>query len=68
MTKIQDIDPLWLKKESATTLARLLPRLESGFQDLVDSAEWQGYLERLRRHFPRLFERLYALYLSLIHI
>ncbi|MFP3873119.1 MAG: alpha-amylase family protein [Thiohalophilus sp.] len=59
---INDIDPQWLEKESRTTLARLLPRLEAVFGEQVDSAEWEGYLERLKRHFPRLFERLYRLY------
>ncbi|MDZ7660787.1 alpha-amylase family protein [Thiohalophilus sp.] len=62
MNTVRNIDPLWLQKESATTLARLLPRLEAGFQEQVDSAEWEGYVERLKRHFPGLFERLYALY------
>ncbi|MGD8795663.1 MAG: alpha-amylase family protein, partial [Thiohalophilus sp.] len=62
MATINNIEPLWLKRESSTTLARLLPRLEAGFQDQVDSAEWQGYQERLKRHFPQLFEKLYALY------
>jgi len=55
-------DPFWLKKQSDTTLRRLLPRLEHRFKDQVVAAEWEGYLERLKRHFPNLFEKLYALY------
>jgi len=54
--------PEWLRREREISLGRLLPRVEARLKDSVDPAEWEGYLERLRRHFPRLFERLYALY------
>ncbi|MEO0014808.1 MAG: hypothetical protein RLZZ535_3197, partial [Cyanobacteriota bacterium] len=50
------------KKRSATSLSRLLPRLEERFCDHVDTVEWQGYLERINTHFPRLFQLLYQLY------
>ena len=50
------------EKQSATSLSRLLPRLEERFSSRVDSGEWQGYLERLHTHFPRLFRLLYKLY------
>lgn len=62
MTTNSSKDPAWLRKESDTTLRRLLPRLEFRFKGEVEAAEWEGYLERLKRHFPRLFEQLYALY------
>lgn len=54
--------PEWLRRESETSLRRLLPRIEARFKPRTDPAEWEGYLDRLQRHFPRLFERLYALY------
>ena len=50
------------EKRSATSLARLLPRLEERFADRVERVEWQGYLERINTHFPRLFRLLYQLY------
>ena len=54
--------PEWLRRESETSLRRILPRVEARLKAQTDPAEWEGYLERLRRHFPRLFERLHALY------
>ena len=50
------------EKQSATSLSRLLPRLEERFRDRVELVEWQGYLERIKTHFPRLFRLLYRLY------
>ena len=44
------------------SLDRLLPRLEARFAAQVDDDEWEGYLNRLRHHFPRLFSGLHALY------
>ena len=55
-------DQPWLKTHAATSLNRLLPRLESRFADQVDDDEWEGYLNRLKNHFPRLFSGLHALY------
>lgn len=52
----------WLGRESSASLRRLLPRLEAKYQDQTDPAEWDVYIGRLKRHFPRLFERLHALY------
>ena len=52
----------WLGKESNASLRRLLPRLEAKYKDQTDPAEWEVYIGRLKRHFPRLFERLHALY------
>ena len=43
-------------------MSRLLPRLEERFRDRVEPVEWQGYLERIKTHFPRLFRLLYQLY------
>ncbi|MDH3527455.1 MAG: alpha-amylase family glycosyl hydrolase, partial [Gammaproteobacteria bacterium] len=55
-------DTAWLTNHAAVSLQRLLPRLESRFADRVDEDEWEGYLTRLRQHFPRLFSGLHALY------
>ncbi len=55
-------DNVWLTTHAAVSLQRLLPRLESRFADRVDEDEWEGYLTRLRLHFPRLFSGLHALY------
>jgi len=52
----------WLDDHSRTALSRLFPRIEARFKAQTDAAEWEAYTLRLRRHFPRLFERLYALY------
>jgi amylosucrase len=55
-------DEKWLDEQAASSLKRLLPRLDSRFRERVDDAEWHGYVARLRRHFPRLFAYLFALY------
>jgi amylosucrase len=55
-------DDRWLEEQAAASLKRLLPRLEARFREQVDDAEWHGYAARLRRHFPRLFSHLFALY------
>ncbi|MGD8319280.1 MAG: amylosucrase [Gemmatimonadota bacterium] len=54
--------PDWIQEHSASSLARLLPRMEARFAGETDPAEWEAYVDRLRRHFPRLFGRLHALY------
>jgi amylosucrase len=55
-------DTSWFGKESTASLRRLLPRLEEKFRDRTDQAEWDVYIGRLKRHFPRLFGRMHALY------
>ncbi|OSM06214.1 putative alpha amylase catalytic subunit [Magnetofaba australis IT-1] len=40
----------------------MFPRIEARFKDQVDPAEWDAYAQRLKTQFPRLFERLFALY------
>ena len=55
-------DTTWLEERSAESLRRLLPRIEARFRDSTDPVEWETYTDRLRRHFPRLFARLHALY------
>lgn len=55
-------DGAWVARHSATSLARLMPRLEARLGSQVDEAEWQAYKERVHRHFPRLFKLLYQLY------
>jgi len=52
----------WHREQAALTLRRLLPRINERFEGRTDPAEWAGYLERLTRHFPALFERLHRLY------
>jgi len=55
-------DSAWLAHETASSLRRLLPRIEQRFRSQVEPVEWEAYVERLKRHFPRLFDRLFALY------
>ena len=52
----------WFKQEGESSLRRLLPRIESKFKDQTDAVEWEMYVNRLKRHFPRLFTQLYQLY------
>jgi amylosucrase/maltose alpha-D-glucosyltransferase/alpha-amylase len=51
-----------LNKKGATTLARLLPRLEAKFSAHVEEDDWLGYVERLRKYFNQLFRALHSLY------
>ena len=55
-------DTNWHETHAATSLNRILPRLEARFANGIDTNEWEGYLNRLRQHFPRLFSCLHALY------
>ena len=55
-------DNPWFRTHAAMSLERLLPRLESRFAERVDDDEWEGYMNRLRMNFPRLFSGLHALY------
>ncbi len=52
----------WVEEQSAIAMKRLFPRIESRFRDRTEAVEWDAYTNRLRRHFPRLFERLHGLY------
>ncbi len=53
----------WYNKQSALTLKRILPRLESRVLEQVDNpADWEGYLQRVHQHFPRFFKLLHQLY------
>jgi len=56
------VDSNWNNKQASSSLARLLPLLSERYENKVEEAEWQGYLERLNRHFPRLFGLLHQLY------
>jgi len=55
-------DTSWYQKQAAASLRRLLPRLETKFASHVDHDEWQGLVQRMHDHFPKLFECLYELY------
>ncbi len=55
-------DEQWISEQAERSLERLLPRLEQRFREAVDEVEWLAYTERVERHFPRLFKRLYGLY------
>ncbi len=55
-------DSNWKSKQANSSLVRLLPLLTERYKNKVDEGEWQGYLERLNRHFPRLFGLLHQLY------
>ncbi len=46
----------------ALSLKRLLPRLEQRFSPQLEPAEWQGFRQRLKQHFPRVFATLHELY------
>ena len=52
----------WIEEHSAIALKRLFPRIEYRFRERTEAVEWEAYTHRLRRHFPRLFERLHGLY------
>jgi amylosucrase len=52
----------WVEEQSALAMKRLFPRIESRFRERTEAVEWDAYTRRLRRHFPRLFERLHDLY------
>jgi amylosucrase/maltose alpha-D-glucosyltransferase/alpha-amylase len=52
----------WIEEQSALAMKRLFPRIESRFMERTEAVEWDAYTRRLRRHFPRLFERLHGLY------
>ena len=56
------MDPVWLAQQSFASLARVLLRLEERFAHQVEEREWQGYKQRLERHFSRLFGLLYQFY------
>lgn len=62
MTRMMPKDSVWLERESAASLQRLLPRIEARFRERTEAGDWEAYVERLTRHFPRLFSRLHALY------
>ena len=55
-------DADWHRQHAAASLKRLLPRLEARFAAQVDTDAWQGYLQRLNNHFPKLFSALHQLY------
>ena len=46
----------------AKALSRLMPRLEQRFSGETEPAQWDAYTRRLRKYFPILFRRLFALY------
>lgn len=52
----------WVQEHSAIALKRLFPRIEARFKDQTEAAEWEAYAQRIKRHFPRMFERLHTLY------
>jgi len=55
-------DSGWTQQQSALSLKRLLPRLEQRFAAQLEAAEWQGFRQRLKQHFPRVFATLHELY------
>jgi len=52
----------WAGRQAATSLSRLMPRLEARYAAQTEPSEWHGFRERVERHFPALFERLHRLY------
>ena len=57
---MNQVDPQ--ARQIATSLSRLLPRLSERFANQVEPETWQGYVSRIKTHFPRLFRLLYQLY------
>ena len=55
-------DQTWFTEESEASLRRLLPRIESRYKSETDSVEWDMYVGRLKKLFPRLFNLLHDLY------
>ena len=49
-------------KRAASTLKRLLPLLTEKYKNKVEEGEWLGYIQRLEKYFPRLFELLQYIY------
>ncbi|MEG3638215.1 amylosucrase [Magnetococcus sp. PR-3] len=52
----------WYSAQSATTLERLLPRIETRFAERMDPNDWAGLVQRLHTHFDHLFNNYYRLY------
>lgn len=57
-------EKVWMKRQTALTLKRLLPRLEMRHttKDEGESAGWLAFRQRLVTHFPALFELYFHLY------
>jgi amylosucrase/maltose alpha-D-glucosyltransferase/alpha-amylase len=55
-------DDSWHEQQAAASLGRLLPRLEARFAAQINADDWQGFVHRLREHFPRLFKGMHQLY------
>ena len=49
-------------KRAASTLKRLLPLLTEKYKNKVEEGEWLGYIQRLGKYFPKLFELLQYVY------
>lgn len=47
---------------AAKSLERLLPRLDERFASQTEPGQWEAFTRRLRKNFPRLFERFFQLY------
>ena len=62
MTIDNSTEKQWQSEHTEESLKRLLPRIETRFKGQTELAEWEAYVERLKRHFPRLFSCLYSLY------
>lgn len=60
---LKPMDPSTLTSQQAElSLRRIMPRLKERFASQTDEAGWEAYSERVQRHFPRLFSRLFELY------
>ncbi len=62
MTYIGKRKNISVSREASISLNRILPRIEARFKEKTDVVEWEAYIRRLKRHFPKLFDRLYTLY------
>jgi glycosidase len=55
-------DPAWFDAQARHSLQRLWPRLVEHYAPRMSADDWAAFAQRLRRHFPRLFQLLLTLY------
>ncbi len=55
-------DSNYTDKQIRHSLNRILPRIEERFSGNVDEADWNGFIERIHKHFPRIFKLLFEIY------
>jgi amylosucrase len=61
-------DPAWFDAQARHSLQRLWPRLVEHYAPRMSADDWAAFAQRLRRHFPRLFQYFKELGLSYLHL